>query len=226
MAAKYWFAADYNNTPPQLQEGNTIVCREFCAVVNAAGGSTNGISNITSLASTGPDVIALCTLPGQGYGITVDDYFIDFGGTDTASPAALVLELGLLLTSTTTGAATSSLDTGSTSMAAAGYFATLITPSTVFSTAKGYWLSPQAGLWTSASTPLVLPVTFNPGALPLMITNMPGGNTAGNVATYPNSGLYDLCLTVTTSATTLATSTPALIKGWVKYHTNSVVIQS
>jgi len=132
MAAKYWFAADYNNTPPQLQEGNTIVCREFCAVVNAAGGSTNGISNITSLASTGPDVIALCTLPGQGYGITVDDYFIDFGGTDTASPAALVLELGLLLTSTTTGAATSSLDTGSTSMAAAGYFATLITPSTVF----------------------------------------------------------------------------------------------
>lgn len=225
MATKYWFAADYGNTPPQLQEGNTIVCREFTAVVNSGGGTTNGVSNITSLGTSSPDVIALCTLPGQGYGITIDDYYLDFDAIETGGASAtLVLEMGLLLTSTTNAASVSSLDTGSTSMAAAGYFFTLLTWGTGTGASERIRVNPVSA-FTAAATPAIIAVTYAKGALPLMITNLPGGNTNGNVATQPNSGLYDLCLTVTTAANTVS-AVNANIHGYIKYHTNSVVIQS
>ena len=222
MAAKYWFAADYNTPIPQMAESNVPVIREFTAIVNSGGGAVNGQNKITSLATTGPDIIALATLPGQGVGIVIDNYYFDFGILDTGgASAALVLELGLLLTSTVNGSATSSLDTGSTSMANAGYFATLITLS---GNNQQYRLNPVV-MATKAATPVLAAVTYAAGALPLMITNQPGGNTGGNVGTQPNSGLYDLVLQVTTSANTVS-AVDAYIHGWIEYHTCGFVIQS
>jgi hypothetical protein len=219
--ANYWFAADYTNIPPQLQESGVPVVRPFTAVVNSAGGSLNGQKKVATLGSSAPDVIALCTLPGQGYGIIVLDFMIEFGIIDSNNSPTLEFELGLLLTSTTNANSTSSLDTGSTSMAAAGYFGTLM----IFDTATAGGILRPNVFFSIASTPTSLPWTPVAGALPLMITNQPGGNTGGNVATYPNSGLYDFCLTVTENAATVS-ATDAYIKGWIMYQTLGAVIQS
>lgn len=219
MAAKYWTAVDYFNRPPQIDSASIPLRRYFTAIINSGGGSLNGVNKVTSLASTGPDVIALCTLPGSNFGIMVSNYYIDFGILDTGgASAALVMELGLLLTSTVLGTSSSSLDVGSTTAANAGYFATTLTFTTNAAPA-GYTLTPH-GLFTRASGAAAALVAGYPveGALPLALTNISGYNTGGNVAAYPNSGLYDLVLQVTTSANTVS-ATDAYIRGWVEYET-------
>lgn len=213
MATKYWFANDYYQPLPQIQEANTLIKRPFSVVVNSNGGTLNGVSKVSSLATTGPDAIALCTIPGKGYGVCVTSYYLDMDKVDAGGgSAALVVKLGYVLTSTTNGTTTSSLDTGSTSSASDTYFATLITPGN-----NAIRMNP-VGIETNASTPAEVACTYAVGALPLMITNLSGGNTGGNVTTQPNSGLYDLLLTVTTSANTLASS-DTYIKGYIEYFT-------
>lgn len=207
-------AADYNAPIYQSPAAGAVVCRPFTALVNStAGGSLNGVPNVTTLAIN--DVIALCTLPGQGYGIVLLDYFIDFAKLDTNGSPLLVMSLGTQLTSTTVGASTSSLDTGSVSSAAAGQFATLITPNTTTDTR----LTPSIYA-SNAAAPASLPVTYPVGALPYSISNQPGGP-----AQVPNSGLYDLILTVTAAAATVS-AVNAFIKGWVMYQTIGSILQS
>jgi hypothetical protein len=213
MATKYWYALDYYNTIPQIAEGNVLIRRPFSFCVNSTAGSINGVAKVTSLASTGPDALACCTFPGQGFGICITNYYLDIDKVDAGGgSAALVLKMGIVLTSTVTGLATT-LDptTGAASMASDSYFFTLLTPGNA-----AVRVNPVSAE-SNASTPAEVPITYGIGKLPLMLTNFTG-NTGGNVGTYPDSGLYDLVLTVTTTANAL-TSTDLYIKGWVDYFT-------
>jgi hypothetical protein len=182
--ANSYFAADYGNTPPQAQ-AFTPITRPFNAEVNStAGGSygTQGTGYITTLGLG--DTIALCTLPGQGSGIVILDWNLEFGIIDSGTHAC-VLELGLVLNG--------SVDVGSTSAAAAGFFATGITPGA----AGGFVGAFYAGL----SATVVL------NTCPYSISNG---------VPHTNSALYDLVLQVTTAAGTVS-ATAAYISGTITY---------
>ena len=90
------------------------------------------------------DIIQLCTLPAQGFGIVITDWALNLGELDTGTHA-LVMELGLIL---------DALDPNAVSAAAANYFATTITPGSTGGVASGFY----AGM----STVIVqaLPVTL------------------------------------------------------------------
>lgn len=214
MATKYWFALDYFNNIPQVPWAGVPQVRPFTFCVNSNGGSINGVSKITSLGTSAPDALVACTLPGQGFGIMIHNYYLDIDKIDAgAGSAALVLKMGIVLTSTTNALGTSSLDatTGATSMASDSFFFTLLTPGN-----NAVRVSPVAAE-TNASTPAEIAITYGIGKLPVMITNF-SGNTGGNVGTYPNSGLYDIVFTVTTAANTVTTS-DLYFKGWIEYST-------
>jgi len=134
MAQVNWYAADYGNTPPQMQQFTPVV-RPFNVQVNTTAGAsygTQGYAPVSTLTSTSPDQIHLCTLPAQGSGIVILDWFLDCGELDTGSHA-LVMELGLALLT---------LDPLQNTAQALGFFATGITPG-----AGGGQVSPQyAGL--------------------------------------------------------------------------------
>jgi hypothetical protein len=183
MAA--YFAADYGNTPPQAQAFAPIV-RPFNAVVNStAGGSygTQGTGYITTLALN--DTIALCTLPGQGSGIVLLDWNLWCDELDTGTHA-LVMELGLAITPNNV------IDPGQTSVAAAGFFATTITPGSGGGTAGAFY----AGM-SSVLT----------NVMPYSISDFLPNNNGTN---------YDMVLKVTTAAGTVS-ATNAFIRGYVMY---------
>jgi hypothetical protein len=179
-----YYAADYGNTPVQKQEFIPVV-RPFNVEVNSTTGASYGTQGYAPVKTLGiGDTIALCTLPGSGSGIVLLDWFLDVGIIDSNGSPLEVMELGLVL---------DTLDPNQTSCAAAGFFATGITPGTT-----GGRVSPQyAGL----------SATVVSGAVPFSISN---------TAPTPNAGLYDLVLQVTTAAATVS-ATAAYIRGWIKY---------
>ena len=201
--ANAYYAADYGNPPPQMQQFTPVV-RPFNVMVNSTAGASYGIQGYPVVSTLGVgDTISLCTLPGSGSGIILLDYYIDFGVLDTgAGSATLVMELGLALDSLDPGPAPNG--SAITSAAAAGFFATLITPPAA--TNSGCRLNPQA-LFSDAATPVSEPVTFPNGVLPFSISNL---------APSPNSGLYDFQLKVTTAADVVS-ATAAYIRGWIAY---------
>lgn len=180
--ANAYYAGDYGNTPPQMQQF-APVRRPFNVLVNSGGGSYGPSNNpIVSTLGSG-DTIALCTLPGSGSGIIITDWAMSFGIVDTGTHAA-AFELGLVL---------DSLDPGMTSAAAAGFFATGITPGS----AGGFVTAYNAGL---SSTVVI-------GAVPYSISDYNPNS---------NGGQYDLVLQVTTAAGTVS-AVNAYIRGWIEY---------
>lgn len=193
--ANAYFAADYGNNPPQVPAFQPVR-RPFNVMVNAtAGGSygTQGYAPVSTLGSA--DTIALCTLPGQGSGIIITDWAMSLGVIDSGTHAC-VLELGLAL---------GSLDPSMTSSAAAGFFATGITPG-----AAGGVVSAFGG---GLSSTIVFGTTSG--------SVYTQGGTMFSISDYLpnlNGGLYDLVLQVTTAAGTVAPGTAAAyIRGYVEY---------
>lgn len=191
--ANAYFAADWANTPPQMQQF-TPVRRPFNFQVNSTAGASYGTAGQPVVSTLGVgDTISLCPLPGQGSGIIITDYFIDFAKNDTNAAPTLVFSLGLLL---------DSLDPTMTSAAAAGFFATLITPNTATDTR----LNPLAYL-SNAATPVLLPVTYPVGVLPYSVSDF-----LPNL----NGGQYEFALTVTAAAATVS-AVAANNSGWIEY---------